>query len=137
MDLTRMKDENVYVINIPQNSLFFPYLNQPRWGSFIQYVRKFTRGSNISKEWHAVRQKLITFTSATFNICTTLMYFAYYTKFFNQYNIYLYTTGTVFCQHVLLFCPKLNILSQHEPLFWLSHNIFRTHIILVRNVTSM
>ena len=43
---------------------------------------------------------------------------------FNQYNIYLYTAGTIFCQHVFLFCATLNILSLRQSLFWVSHNFF-------------
>ena len=36
---------------------------------------------------------------------------------FNQINIYLYATGTIFCKHVFLFCAALNIFSQHESSF--------------------
>ena len=64
-------------------------------------------------------------------------------NFFNQYDIYLYTTGFVFFQHVFLFCTKLSIFSQHDSLFWVSNNsfllpqhiFFVIHLILVRNVT--
>ena len=55
------------------------------------------------------------------------------------HNIYLYTTGTIFCKYVFLFCATLNIFSQHESsfgchiIFLLPQHFFVTHIILVRN----
>ena len=56
-----------------------------------------------------------------------------------MHNIYLYTTGTIFCKYVFLFCATLNIFSQHESSFGchiislLPQHFFVTHIILVRN----
>ena len=48
-----------------------------------------------------------------------------------------YTTGTIFCQHVFLFCVILNIFSQHESLFWVSQNTCATRIFVqhVQNVS--
>ena len=69
-------------------------------------------------------QKLITFKHTNFNICTKSKYFLCDT---NQYNIYLYATGTILCQHIFLFCATRNIFSFSESLslehlFWV--NIF-------------
>ena len=68
--------------------------------------------------WCAVLAKLITFIHTKFNFCTTSRHFC--TKLFNQHNIQ-YTILTIFCQHVFLFCATLNIFSQHELTFWVSH----------------
>ena len=43
-------------------------------------------------------------------------------SFFNQYNTYLYIAGTIFSNHVFPFSALLNVFSQHEPPFWVSHN---------------
>ena len=62
-------------------------------------------------------------------------------NFFNQFNIYLYATGTIFCKHVFVFCATLNIFRQHEfsfgchiIFFVVTTYIFVTHIILLHNV---
>ena len=55
-----------------------------------------------------------TFLLTLFGLCSTYIYIQ---NFCNQYNIYLYTIGTI-VQHVFLFCATLNIFSQHESLFW-------------------
>ena len=62
-------------------------------------------------------------------------------NFFNQFNMYLYATGTIFCKQVFLFCAALNIFGQHEPsfrchiiLFFATTYFFVTHIVLLRNI---
>ena len=80
-------------------------------------------------------QKLITFMHTNFRATQ---------NFFNQHNMYLYTTGTIFCQHVFIFCATLNIFSIvnmglsfgcHIIFFLATTYFFVTHIILVRDVT--
>ena len=39
-------------------------------------------------------------------------------NFLNQYEIRLYTTRTIFGQHVFLFCATLNMLSRHLTFSW-------------------
>ena len=62
-------------------------------------------------------------------------------NFFNQFSVYLYATGTIFCKHVFLFFATLNIFSQHESSFEYhitffvdTTYIFVTRIILLCNV---
>ena len=89
-------------------------------------------------------QKLGTFIDTIFNFFTTSKYLLCDTKPFYQYNIYLYTAGTIFCKYVFLFCATLNIFNQHESsfgchiiFFVTTTYFFVTHIILVRMLTSM
>ena len=61
-------------------------------------------------------------------------------NFFNQFSIYLYATGTIFCKHIFLFCATLNIFSQPESsfgchiiFFVATRYFFVTHLILLPN----
>ena len=57
------------------------------------------------------RQKLVTFRPPSL-IFVTQRIFRATQNFFNQFNIYLYATGTIFCKHVFLFCATLDIFSR-------------------------
>ena len=84
------------------------------------------------------RQKLGTFMATIFNFCTTSKYFSRDTKLFNQFNIYLNATGTIFCKYVSLFCAtfsvNMNLLLSVIIFFVATAYFFVAHIILVRNV---
>ena len=91
--------------------------------------------------WHAVLKKINNIYLSPLIFVRHQSIFRVTQNFFNQYNIYLYTIGTTFCQHVFLFCP--NIFSRNESIFWVSRHFFLpqniffvTHIVLVRNIIS-
>ena len=62
-------------------------------------------------------QKLVTIMDSSLIFVRHQSIFRATQNFFNQFNIYLYATGTIFCKHVFLFCATLNIFSQHESSF--------------------
>ena len=86
-------------------------------------------------------QKLVTIMDSSLIFVRHQSIFRATQNFFNQFNIYLYATGTIFCKHVFLFCATLNIFSQHESsfgchiiFFVATTYFFVTHIVLFRNV---
>ena len=71
--------------------------------------------------------KLITFMHTNFNFLYDIKVFFVRHKTFLINTTYFYTTGTIFCRYVFLFRAALKIFSQHESLFWVSHNFFCCH----------
>ena len=86
------------------------------------------------------REKLITFITPTLIFVRQQSIFRVAQNFFNQYNIYLYTTRTIFCQHAFLFCAALNTFSLSfgfHIIFLLPQHYLVNQISLERNATSM
>ena len=50
-----------------------------------------------------------------FNFCTASKYFRVTQNFFNKFNIYLYTTGIIFCKCVFLFCAYPKPCPENPP----------------------
>ena len=74
------------------------------------YLRHFLADFFYDKNGTLFRQKLVTFRPPSL-IFVTQRIFRATQNFFNQFNIYLYATGTIFCKHVFLFCATLEIFS--------------------------
>ena len=56
-------------------------------------------------------KKVMTFITPTLIFVRQQSIFRATQNVFNQYNTYLYTTRTIFCQHVFLFCATCNTFS--------------------------
>ena len=105
------------------------------WCFSCDYLAVFKDFFTVHLGW------LVLYTEWMFDAPLNQSIFCTTRNIFNQFNMDLYATGTIFWKHVILFCATLNIFRQHESsfgchiiFFVATTYFFVAHIILLRNV---
>ena len=81
------------------------------WCFSCDYLAVFKDFFTVHLGW------LVLYTEWMFDAPLNQSIFCTTRNIFNQFNMDLYATGTIFWKHVILFCATLNIFRQHESSF--------------------